>query len=231
MKIIRQIEKRLIQKQKATNDEEIRQAIEAETKRIYTEAKESFDEQLQRALKRTEKRIFIPAEMENPSPKRQRHSISERRQSCHSEISNQLDDDMIKCKENDDLLQSHGDDDSNNEYDNESVRDYTDIVEYALTKDDELEEDDGDDNDKNAEFELSESRRRESDEKDVRISESSSTVLEADNITLSTDYADLEEFPGSIGKSQTLSVTTKGHVQLYMRSFFQSICRIPRRRM
>lgn len=196
--IISKIEKQLSKKRRDANErdrnEEIRQAVEAETKRIYTEAKEMFDEQLQRALRRTEKRQ--PPELEKASPRHKQNIKNERRYSRDNELPVHLNDEMLISEEVDVLMQSDVGDDSNDVQDNESVRDYTDIVDYVPPPDEEEEDDDDDDDE---EYELPKSRRQKGNKKPTQISETSYTVLESGDIALTTELVDIGEFPESEG--------------------------------
>lgn len=165
-----------------------------------------FDEQLQKALKRTEKRKSIPAEVEKMSPRRRQNIKSERRFSCDNEISIQVNDEMMRVDDDDDddtLLQSDGGDESN-----ENTANYSDMVDYVPTEEDELEEDDDDDDD---EYELPKSRRRKNDKKDAEINETSYTVLESGDIALTTELVDIGEFPGSEGNCTHLHSLTHSH--------------------
>lgn len=207
--IIIKIEKQLNQKRKDADDrnrkEEIRQALEAETKRVYTEAKEMFDEQLKRALKRVEKRKPEQTAVEKPSPKRRQNIKNELRFSCDNETPIQLTDELILSEEVDALMQSDGGDDSNDMQENENTKDYTEIEDYVPPNDDEMEEDD--DYEEEDEYELPKMRGRKSSKDEVQISETNYTVLESGDIALTTELVEVGEFPESEGNSGCHPIT------------------------
>lgn len=207
-KIIGKIEKQLNQKRKDSDErdrnEEIRKAVEIETKRIYND--------LQRALKRTEKRKAPPVEVEKPPQKRRQIIKTEVRLSCDNETGVQVNEieEVVISEEFDALIQSDDGDDSNELNDNENERDYTDIVDYIPTEEDEQEEDD----DEEDEYELPKTRPRRENKNETRPSETNYTVLESGDIALSTELVDVGEFPESEGK------TAQGATRGRLRSIF-----------
>lgn len=207
-KIIDTIEMQLANKRQESNertrDEEIRKAVEAETKRIYTEAKEMFDEQLQRAMNRTEKRKR-ELEAAKPAPStRRRKTIKNDRTVSIEDVNVQIEE-FIITEDGNVPAASEAGDDSNEMQDVETLGEFVDPIDYDPNE----EELEAGDDDKDEDYVEAEAKARAGEQRNVQISEVNYTVLESGDLALESEQVDMLEGPESEGDFHSGNLSSK----------------------
>lgn len=207
-KIIDTIEMQLANKRQESNertrDEEIRKAVEAETKRIYTEAKEMFDEQLQRAMNRTEKRKR-EVEAAKPAPATRRRKTIKNERSVSIEDVNVQIEEFIMTEDGNVSAASEAGDDSNEMQDVETLGEFVDPIDYDPNE----EELEAGDDDKDEDYVEAKAKARAGEQRNVQISEVNYTVLESGDLALESEQVDMLEGPENEGDFNSGNLSSK----------------------